>query len=175
MATKSFTNDITFEPKDVDNLIKALETDKKPNPIKSIKVKTITEPSEILKLVGLKRDEVQKDFWLFVKSGGGKCYFNHHKNKILEPLKNKNSTPLTYSITCKNGRYYLHCTFEYGLEDKNLFLTKKVTEQQEQISTKDTISETDKNANLIGTDILKYCFGKDNKTKSDLKTSEILK
>ncbi|ERK67894.1 hypothetical protein HMPREF1984_00927 [Leptotrichia sp. oral taxon 215 str. W9775] len=58
MATKSFTNDVTFEPKDVDNLIKALETDKKPNPIKSIKVKTITEPSEILKLVGLKRDEV---------------------------------------------------------------------------------------------------------------------
>ena len=66
MATKSFTNDVTFEPKDVDNLIKALETDKKPNPIKSIKVKTITEPSEILKLVGLKRDEVYKDF--FTKS-----------------------------------------------------------------------------------------------------------
>ena len=63
MATKSFTNDVTFKPKDVDNLIKALETDKKPNPIKSIKVKTITEPSEILKLVGLKRDEVQKDFF----------------------------------------------------------------------------------------------------------------
>ena len=39
MATKSFTNDVTFEPKDVDNLIKALETDKKPNPIKNIKVK----------------------------------------------------------------------------------------------------------------------------------------
>ena len=58
MATKSFTNDVTFKPKDVDNLIKALETDKKPNPIKSIKVKTIIEPSEILKLVGLKRDEV---------------------------------------------------------------------------------------------------------------------
>ena len=54
MATKSFTNDITFEPKDVDNLIKALETDKKPNPIKSIKVKTITEPSEILKLREMK-------------------------------------------------------------------------------------------------------------------------
>ena len=35
MATKSFTNDVTFEPKDVDNLIKALETDKKPNPIKN--------------------------------------------------------------------------------------------------------------------------------------------
>lgn len=58
MATKSFTNDVTFEPKDVDNLIKALETDKKPNPIKNIKVKTITEPSEILKLVGLKKDKI---------------------------------------------------------------------------------------------------------------------
>lgn len=52
MATKSFTNDVTFEPKDVDNLIKALETDK------NIKVKTITEPSEILKLVGLKKDKI---------------------------------------------------------------------------------------------------------------------
>ena len=58
MATKSFTNDVTFEPKDVDNLIKALETDKKPNPIKNIKVKTITEPSEILKLIGLKKDKI---------------------------------------------------------------------------------------------------------------------
>ena len=58
MATKSFTHDVTFEPNDVDNLIKTLETDKKPNPIKSIQVQTITEPSEILKLVGLKRDEV---------------------------------------------------------------------------------------------------------------------
>ena len=58
MATKSFTNDVTFEPKDVDNLIKALETDKKPNPIKNIRVKTITEPSEILKLVGLKKDKI---------------------------------------------------------------------------------------------------------------------
>ena len=58
MATKSFTNDVTFEPKDVDNLIKALETDKKPNPIKNIKAKTITEPSEILKLVGLKKDKI---------------------------------------------------------------------------------------------------------------------
>lgn len=58
MAIKSFTNDVTFEPKDVDNLIKALETDKKPNLIKNIKVKTITEPSEILKLVGLKKDKI---------------------------------------------------------------------------------------------------------------------
>ena len=58
MAIKSFANDVTFEPKDVDNLIKALETDKKPNLIKNIKVKTITEPSEILKLVGLKKDKI---------------------------------------------------------------------------------------------------------------------
>ena len=58
MAIKSFTNDVTFEPKDVNNLIKALETDKKPNLIKNIKVKTITEPSEILKLVGLKKDKI---------------------------------------------------------------------------------------------------------------------
>ena len=58
MAIKSFTNDVTFEPKDVDNLIKALETDKKSNPIKNIKVKIIIEPIEILKLVGLKKDKI---------------------------------------------------------------------------------------------------------------------
>lgn len=63
MAIKSFTNDVTFESKDVDNLIKALETDKKPNPIKNIKVKTVTEPSEILKLVGLKREKDQKNLF----------------------------------------------------------------------------------------------------------------
>ena len=58
MAIESFTNDVTFEPRDVDNLIKVLETKRKLNPTKNLKVKTITEPSEILKLVGLKKDEI---------------------------------------------------------------------------------------------------------------------
>lgn len=57
MAIESFANDVTFEPRDVNNLIKALGTKKTPNPIKNIKAKTITELTKILELVGLKREK----------------------------------------------------------------------------------------------------------------------
>ena len=109
----------------------------------------------------------------------GKCYFNNHKNKLIESLENKNSTPLTYSIIRKNGRYYLHCTFEYRIEDKSLFLTRKTYGTIGIDFNKEflTVSETDRNGNLLKTDILKYRFGKGNKTKSDLENciSKILK
>lgn len=109
----------------------------------------------------------------------GKCYFNNHKNKLIDALENKNLTPLTYSIIRKNGRYYLHCTFEYRIEDKSLFLTRKTYGTIGIDFNKGFIalSEIDENSNLIGTDILKYRFGKGNKTKSDLENciSKILK
>ena len=100
----------------------------------------------------------------------GKCYFNNHKNKLIEVLENKNSTPLTYSIIRKNGRYYLHCTFEYRIENKDLFLTRKNYGTIGVDFNKGflTVSETDRNGNLVKTDILKYRFGKGNKTQSDL-------
>ena len=100
----------------------------------------------------------------------GKCYFNNHKNKLIKILKAKNSTPLTYSIIRKNGRYYLHCTFEYRIENKDLFLTRKNYGTIGIDFNKGflTVSETDRNGNLVKTDILKYRFGKGNKTKSDL-------
>lgn len=71
--------------------------------------------------------KIRKDFGLDMeeKYVFGKCYFNNHKNKLIEALENKNSTPLTYSIIRKSGRYYLHCTFEYKIEDKSSFLTRK--------------------------------------------------
>ena len=99
----------------------------------------------------------------------GKCYFNNHKNKLIEVLKNKNSTPLTYSIIRKNGRYYLHCTFEYRIEDKSLFLTRNNYGTIGIDFNKGflAISEIDKNGNLVKTDILKYRFGEGNKTQSD--------
>ena len=109
----------------------------------------------------------------------GKCYFNNHKNKLIEALENKNSTPLTYSIIRKNGRYYLHCTFEYRIENKDLFLTRKNYGTIGIDFNKGflTVSEIDRNGNLVKTDILKYRFGKGNKTKSDLEKciSKILK
>ena len=125
--------------------------------------------------------KIRKDFGLDMeeKYVFGKCYFNNHKNKLIEALKTKNSTPLTYSIVRKNGRYYLHCTFEYRIEDKSDFLTRKPYGTIGIDFNKGflTVSETDRNGNLVKTDILKYRFGKGNKTQSDLENciSKILK
>ena len=125
--------------------------------------------------------KIRKDFGLDKedKYVSGKCYFNHHKNKLIEALSNKNSTPLTYSIIRKNGRYYLHCTFEYRIEDESDLLTRKTHGTIGVDFNKGflTVSEIDKSGNLIGTDILKYRFGKGNKTQSDLENciSEIIK
>ena len=125
--------------------------------------------------------KIRKDFGFVAeeKYVFGKCYFNNHKNKLIEALENKNSTPLTYSIIRKNGRYYLHCTFEYRIEDKSNFLTRRTYGTIGIDFNKGflTVSETDRNGNLLKTDILKYCFGKGNKTKSDLENciSKILK
>ena len=109
----------------------------------------------------------------------GKCFFNNHKNELIEALKNKNLTPLTYSIIRKNGRYYLHCTFEYRIEDKSNFLTRRTYGTIGIDFNKGflTVSETDRNGNLVKTNILEYRFGKGNKTQSDLENciSKILK
>ena len=125
--------------------------------------------------------KIRKDFGFDTeeKYVFGKCYFNNHKNKLIEALKNKNSTPLTYSIIRKNGRYYLHCTFEYRIEDKSNFLTRKTYGTIGVDFNKGflTVSEIDRNGNFVKADILKYRFGKGNKTKSDLENciSKILK
>ena len=125
--------------------------------------------------------KLRKDFGLDTeeKYVFGKCYFNNHKNKLIEALANKNSTPLTYSIIRKNGRYYLHCTFEYRIENKSNFLTRKTYGTIGIDFNKGflTVSEIDRNGNLVKTDILKYRFGQGNKTRSDLENciSKILK
>ena len=116
--------------------------------------------------------KIRKDFGFDNKEKYvyGKCYFNNHKNKLIEALENKNSTPLTYSIIKKNGRYYLHCTFEYRIEDKSNFLTRKTYGTIGVDFNKGflTISEIDRNGNLLNTERLYYRFGQGNKTKSDL-------
>ena len=125
--------------------------------------------------------KIRKDFGFDTeeKYVFGKCYFNNHKNKLIEALMNQISTPLTYSIIRKNGRCYLHCTFEYRIENKDLFLTRRNYGTIGVDFNKGflTVSETDRNGNLIKTDILKYRFGKGNKTQSDLENciSKILK
>ena len=116
--------------------------------------------------------KIRKDFGLDKedKYVSGKCYFNHHKNKLIEALSNKNSTPLTYSIIRKNGRYYLHCTFECRVESESDFLTRKSHGTIGIDFNKGFlgVSEIDGCGNLVGTDILEYRFGKGNKTQSDL-------
>ena len=125
--------------------------------------------------------KLRKDFGLDTeeKYAFGKCYFNNHKNKLIEALKTKNSMPLTYSVIRKNGRYYLHCTFEYRIENKSNFLTRKTYGTIGLDFNKGFIalSEIDRNSNLIGTNIFKYRFGKGSKTQSDLEKciSKILK
>ena len=125
--------------------------------------------------------KLRKDFGLDKedKYVSGKCYFNHHKNKLIWALANKNSTPLTYSIIRKNGRYYLHCTFEYRIEDKSDLLTRKTHGTIGVDFNKGflAVSEINKSGNLVKTDILKYRFGKGNKTQSDLENciSKIIK
>ena len=125
--------------------------------------------------------KIRKDFGFDAeeKYVYGKCYFNNHKNKLIEALENNNSTPLTYSVIRKNGRYYLHCTFEYRIEDKSNFLTRKTYGTIGIDFNKGflTVSEIDRNGNLVKSEILKYRFGKGNKTQSDLESciSAILK
>lgn len=125
--------------------------------------------------------KIRKDFGLDKedKYVSGKCYFNHHKNKLIEALSNKNSTPLTYSIIRRNGRYYLHCTFEYRVEDECDFLTRKTHGTIGIDFNKGflAVSEIDRSGNLVEADILKYHFGKGNKTQSDLENciSKVLK
>ena len=101
--------------------------------------------------------KIRKDFGFDTETKYvfGKCYFNNYKNELIKALQNKNSTPLTYSIIRKNSRYYLHCTFEYRIENKSNFLTRKTYGTIGLDFNKGFIalSEIDRNSNLIGTDI----------------------
>ena len=98
----------------------------------------------------------------------GKVYFNHHKNRIISILKNKNS-PLSYKVIKKNGRYYLYCTFEIQA-DTNDFTTCSDYGTIGLDFNKGfvTLSETNQYGHLIRTEFLPYRFKSGNKTKTDL-------
>ena len=98
----------------------------------------------------------------------GKCHFSYYKNKITEILKNHTS-PLSYKVIRKNGRYFLHCTFEIEVKDENL-----LTRKNHGVIGLDfnkgfvTLSETNEYGHLLRTDKFVYRFGQNQKTRSDL-------
>lgn len=98
----------------------------------------------------------------------GKLYFNHHKNKIISILKNKDS-PLSYKIIKKNGRYYLYCTFEIQADTNNFFTCSEYGAIGLDFNKGFvTLSETNQYGHLVQTKLLPYRFKAGNKTKTDL-------
>ena len=98
----------------------------------------------------------------------GKVYFNHHKNRIISILKNKDS-PLSYKVIKKNDRYYLYCTFEIQADTGNF----KTCSDYGAIGLDFnkgfvTLSETNQYGHLVKTRLLPYRFKAGNKTKTDL-------
>ena len=96
----------------------------------------------------------------------GKVYFNHHKKYLISILRSKTS-PLTYKIIKRNGRYYLYCTFEIGVSD---FITRSNHGTIGLDFNKGfvTLAETNKYGHLVRTQILPYRFKAEDKTKTDL-------
>ena len=96
----------------------------------------------------------------------GKVYFNHHKKYLISILRSKTS-PLSYKIIKRNGRYYLHCTFEIGVSD---FITRSDYGTIGLDFNKGfiTLAETNKYGHLVRTQTLPYRFKSGDKTKTDL-------
>lgn len=144
-----------------------------------IGAKEETACNQLLQLMYNKKNnqfivQLRKDFGGYKTAKGddkyvyGKNYFNHHKNKIISILKNKNS-PLSYKIIKKNSRYYLYCTFEIQT-DANSFITRSDYGTLGLDFNKGfvTLSETNQYGHLIQTQFLPYRFKSGNKTKTDL-------
>ena len=96
----------------------------------------------------------------------GKVYFNHHKKHLISILRSKIS-PLFYKIIKRNGRYYLYCTFEIGVDE---FITRSDHGTIGLDFNKGfiTLSETNPYGHLVRTQTLPYRFKSGDKTKTDL-------
>ena len=98
----------------------------------------------------------------------GKVYFNHHKGQLVSILRSKTS-PLSYRIVKRKGRYYLHCVFEFQVVDSDV-----VTRSNYGTIGLDfnkgfvTLSETNQYGHLVKTEFMSYHFKSGNKTKTDL-------
>ena len=117
---------------------------------------------------------LRKDFGGYKSAKGedryvyGKVYFNHHKGQLVSILRSKTS-PLSYRIVKRNGRYYLYCIFEFQVSNEGL-----VTRSSYGTIGLDfnkgfvTLSETNRYGHLVQTEFMPYRFKSGNKTKTDL-------
>ena len=117
---------------------------------------------------------LRKDFGGYKSAKGedryayGKVYFNLHKAQLVSILRYKTS-PLSYRIIKRNGRYYLYCVFEFQVRDGDI-----VTRSSYGTIGLDfnrgfvTLSETNYYGNLVRTQFIPYRFKSGNKTKTDL-------
>lgn len=116
--------------------------------------------------------KLRKDFGGYKNSDDkyvfGRVHFDYGKKYIKNILKNGNS-PLSFKITKKNNRYYLHCTFEIQAE-----LEQFQTSPENGTIGLDfnkgfvTLAETNEYGHLVQTQFLPYRFKAGNKTKNDL-------
>ena len=117
---------------------------------------------------------LRKDFGGYKSSKGdnryayGKVYFNHHKEQIISILRSK-ASPLSYKIVKKNGRYYLHCTFEFQVANNGIATSFEYGAIGLDFNKGFiTLSETNRYGHLVQTQFLPYRFKSGNKTNTDL-------
>ena len=131
--------------------------------------------SQLLQLEYNRKDnqfgvKLRKDFGGYKSASDkyayGKVYFNHHKKHLISILRSKIS-PLFYKIIKRNGRYYLYCTFEIGVDE---FITRSDHGTIGLDFNKGfiTLSETNPYGHLVRTQTLPYRFKSGDKTKTDL-------
>ena len=117
---------------------------------------------------------LRKDFGEYKSAKGddryvyGKVYFNHHKAQLVSILRSKTS-PLSYRIVKRKGRYYLHCIFEFqvgneGIVTRSSYGTIGLDFNKGFV----TLSETNQYGHLVKTQFLPYRFKAGNKTKAGL-------
>ena len=116
------------------------------------------------------RVQLRKDFGGYKSASDkyayGKVYFNHHKKHLIYILRSK-SSPLSYKIIKRNGRYYLYCTFEIQIDE---FITRSHNGTIGLDFNRGfiTLAETNKYGHLVRTQTLPYRFKSGDKTKTDL-------
>lgn len=113
--------------------------------------------------------KIRKDYLGYKKAKDkyvyGRCYFSNYKKEIIHILKNKTS-PLSFKIIKRNGRYYLHCTFEIkeDIKTSSSFGAIGIDFNKGFVS----LSETNQYGHLVNIGKVNYRFKQGNKTTTDL-------